>query len=216
MLPSKSTLSAVISIAVFLVGCKADITANVALSELQGTSSYMDAVLSVEVPSCKEYDSDFESSSLLKLKSRVPVIFPEANFLGCKSIGFNTVANFSVPIRIGKIHEECSGHDICLGPSESQPSVIFAVAGKDFLSGYRKLERSESNIEPSVIIGLTNDSDKTQELVAISLYVDNEPMQFASLHIKSKRYTELKLSNVAIDGTLKGKPVPIFMVEEVK
>lgn len=131
MLPSKSTLSAVISIAVFLVGCKADITANVALSELQGTSSYMDAVLSVEVPSCKEYDSDFESSSLLKLKSRVPVIFPEANFLGCKSIGFNTVANFSVPIRVGKIHEECSGHDICLGPSESQPSVIFAVAGKE-------------------------------------------------------------------------------------
>lgn len=216
MLPSKRALSAIISIAVFLVGCKADLTANVALSELQGTPSYMDAILSVEVPSCKEYDSDFESSSLLKLKSRIPVIFPKANFLGCKSVGFDTVANFSVPIRVGQIHEECSGHDICLGSSESQPSVIFAVAGKDFISGYRKLERSESNIEPSVIIGFTNDSDKTQDLFAISLYADSDPIQFSSIYIQSKRYAELKLSNVAIDGALKGKPVPIFIVEEAK
>lgn len=216
MLPSKRILSAIIPIAVLLVGCKADITANVALSELQGPSTYLDSVLSVEIPSCTEYDSDFESSSLLKLKSRIPVIFPKATFLGCKSSGFDTFANFSVPIRIGQISDKCSGYDICLGSSESQPSVIFAAVGPDFLSGYKKLERSESKIEPSVIIGFTNDSAKTQELFAISLYADNEPMQFASIYVQSKRYSELKLSNVAVDAALRSKHVPIFIVEEAK
>ena len=210
----RRALLAIGSVALLLAGCKADLKADVALSELNGAPAYLNSILSVEVSSCTEYGTDFESSSLLELKARVPVVFPKSTYLGCKSSGFETRATFAVPIRLGPINGECSDHDICLGPSSEDPTLYLMSAGSEFRSNYKKLGNSEfSEIEPLITIGFTNDSDGDLHLTAFGLYVNGKPVPFAVMQVRRARYAELKLSNVAVDGILEGQIVPLFVLE---
>lgn len=197
-----------------LAGCKSDLTADIALSELSAPASYLEAHLSVEVPSCTEGETDFESSTLLELKSRVPVVFPKATYQSCKNVNMKSRATFSIPVLVGKSETACSGHDICFGLALDRNDSYMVAAGPAFLDGYRKLEKvGHYDLDPQIRIGLTNDGDAPVNLIATSLYLNDTPMHFEKFVVHPARYAELRLSNAAVDAVLAGKSVLIFIRE---
>lgn len=207
-------LQVILPAVLLLAGCKSELTADIALSELSASASYLEAHLSVEVPSCTEPGTDFESSTLLELKSRVPVVFPKATYLGCKDVNLESRASFSIPVLVGRSDAACSGHDICFGQAANHNDAYLVAAGPDFITGYRKLEKvGHYDIETQIRIGLTNDGNAPVDLLATSLYVNDIPMHFETFSVRSARYAELRLSNAAVDAVLAGKSVLIFVCQ---
>ena len=61
--------------ALLLAGCKSEITMPVTYSEVFGAPVIKNARLDIEVPACKEYKSDLESSSVLEAKQKINYVF---------------------------------------------------------------------------------------------------------------------------------------------
>ena len=177
-------------------------------------ASYLEAHLSVEVPSCTEGETDFESSTLLELKSRVPVVFPKATYQSCKNVNMKSRAHVQHPGACRKSEPRAPVMTFVSGWLRIATTAIWSQVGACFsLMGTVSSRGGHYDLGPQIRIGLTNDGDVPVNLIATSLYLNDTPMHFEKFVVHPARYAELRLSNAAVDAVLAGKSVLIFIRE---
>ena len=113
--------SALIASVLFLAGCKTELTTAVNYTDLLGAPTYQKGSLVIEIPGCKDPGTEFESDALLQVKSRVPAVFPKAQYLGCREESITAEALFSLPILVG-------ARAGCGGPSSASTSPTIPSA----------------------------------------------------------------------------------------
>lgn len=196
-----------------LAGCKADFSASADYAELFLVRPSMKlATLAIEVPSCYEQTTDFESSAVLELKARIPIVLPQARYLGCRAEDFTASAVFSTPVKIGRLSAPCTGADICIGAAGTSDASVVAAAGPDFLSGLEKVEAaSVLSFEPSVTLDLSMNAGRDVEIIAPSLFINDEPHHFSQLVLEDGTSVTMTLSDAATATFFQGEATVIFL-----
>lgn len=195
--------------AALLCGCKATVSTDVNYSQLFAPAAYVDSRLTIEIPSCTDRETGFDSSSLLEVKNRVPAVFPNAQYLGCRRVKFDTFAEFLVPVRVGKADAACAHTDICLFGNDS--AHVYLSASEGFRQGFTRLSKGASaTLEPVVQIRLSNDSGKPVQLGAISLFVDGKPFHYHVLTMSAGQGVNLQISDVAAQSVIAGNDTTLF------
>lgn len=205
--------AAAVGAALLLAGCKAELSASASLKDLEAEPAYQLARLSIEVPACTDAQTDLESSSVAELKSHVPAVFPKAQYLACKDAGFESHAEFTVPILIGRLVAPCAGTDVCLGIPADDPGAVVVAVGPEFRSGYQKLEKANySKLEPVVKIALTNDSGKPADFIAPSLFINGKPCHLTQGTLQAGQLAELQLSDVGAQFVIAGGAATVMLL----
>lgn len=221
--PRKSTNNGVsmkryIAIAVaslILSGCKVGVETYVNTDDLQSTEQKeVSADLNFEVASCSSSeDSRVESDSLLKIKSKIPTIFKDAEYVDCYSKNFNSFAHFKIPVSVGVRQKDVPfKNDIYL---YSDGNILAGIgAKKELISRIKQAERDmpsgmDFNITINVIKG---DSPLPKIVTVLGSFADKTyPVLVRNLDFKIKK-VPLTLSDVSVQSLLEDGAVP-FMVK---
>ena len=135
--------SALIASVLFLAGCKTELTTAVNYTDLLGAPTYQKGSLVIEIPGCKDPGTEFESDALLQVKSRVPAVFPKAQYLGCREEAITAEALFSLPILVGA-RAGCGESDVCVASQAERGNLPLVTLGTSagFRNGLLKLKNS--------------------------------------------------------------------------
>lgn len=98
----KLSMLAAATAALALTGCKSGIELPVNYTDLVEDAKIKTVELYVEIPSCTDYKTKLESSSLLEAKQKVLFAVDGAEYKTCKRDRFDEFAVFSVPVSIGR------------------------------------------------------------------------------------------------------------------
>lgn len=159
-----------------LAGCKSEITMPVKYSEVFGQPKIKESMLALEVPTCTERDTEMESSTLLQLKQQVGYLFPNHKYLGCKREGWDNIARFEIPIKVGGIGiKECTDNELCVTSSQDSEAMIVSL-GKKIKERINQLAKSSNVYGPKDVkltIRLENDSSSSLKIVNVSSFLSD-------------------------------------------
>lgn len=198
--------------ALVLSGCKTEIDAPVNYSELFGPQKSITGWLSVEVPACKDAtNKQFESSSVMEAKQKIPYIFPEAKYLQCKDEGFDSYASFNIPIHVGGKEADCKKNQICAFPNDSGSWVDVKI-GDEVIKKTKDVSKTDFNgNDVRISLTITNDTGKTLHLYVPSAFVAGIPVYMSTVEANDDvKNMSIQLDNVATSVVIKGKPVSVF------
>lgn len=209
---NKKSLSVLVGLtALLLAGCDSEITMPVTYSEVFGAPVIKTAQLDIEVPACKEYKSELESSSVLEAKQKIHYVFPSATYLGCKrGKGYSTFAQFQIPFKVGGIGlKDCADNEICVGSSQNNQNMNVFI-GKDLKTKLDELTRSATIYGPKdvkVRIDFKNDTNKDLPINFTSIFLGDGdktvPLHnLKDLNFKERTQAYMTLSDVAASALL--------------
>ena len=205
------SLSILVLNALLLAGCKTTVSTAVNYSDFFAPAAYVNSKLSIEIPSCKDHDSDFDSNSLLEVKNRVPAVFPKAKFLRCRKNDFDSYAEFSIPIRVGATEKPCGNSDICIMPESKDSTTVIATTSPEFRNGYKRLKSSLSQtMETEIQINVTNNTSADIPLAITSMKIDGNPYHYRVFHLGKGQSADFTLSDVGTESILKGRKTVLF------
>lgn len=210
---NKKSLSVLVGLtALLLAGCKSEITMPVTYSEVFGAPVIKNAQLEIEVPACKEYKSDLESSSVLEAKQKINYVFPNATYLGCKrGSGIDTFAQFQLPFKVGGIGlKDCNVNEICVGSSQNNQFMNVFI-GKDIKTKIDELSRSATIYGPKdvkVRLVFKNDTNQALGIDYISLFLSDGKETIPVHNVKNAKFNSglaayMTLSDVASASLLR-------------
>lgn len=172
----KLKLCAALGFALLLAGCKSGIDAPVSLKQAQQAQpTQVSATFFTEVPACEEYQTKMESSSVLEAKQKVGYVFPQAQYLGCKRVQFESFANFQIPITIGGDVNQCPADAVCFAMKDNGTGAYFNI-GKGLRSRFTKIKDGLLTFDESELqlrLKITNDLGKDLEVLFISGFVES-------------------------------------------
>jgi len=201
--------------ALALVGCRSGVDLPVKYSEVFGSPQIKSSTLFLEVPSCKEYNSEMESSSVLQAKQKVGYLFPEAKYLGCKMQNFESLVYFEIPFQVGGVGlKDCKKNQICVASSQNNLNMNVFV-GEDIRRKLSELRKGMTMFDPNnfeIIINFDNDTGAALPVNIPSLFVRSSSGEKNAVHFArggriNSGSLDLILSNVAASQALKGRGV---------
>lgn len=206
------TWPALIAVALLISGCKTTVSTPVLYSDFFAPAAYIDSRLRIEIASCKDSDSGFDSSALLEVKNRVPAVFPKARFLACRQIQFDSFAEFSIPIRVGDTMEPCGNSDLCIFPEPAAKNRVAAVASKEFSTGYARLQASmQLSMDTVIELNVTNDSGSDVPLGIVSMRINDYPYHFRDFTLGKGQSVTMVLSDVCTEAIVSGDKAVLFL-----
>lgn len=204
--------SALIASVLFLAGCKTELTTAVNYTDLLGAPTYQKGSLVIEIPGCKDPGTEFESDALLQVKSRVPAVFPKAQYLGCREESITAEALFSLPILVGA-RAGCGESDVCVASQTEQGNLPLVTLGTSagFRNGLRKLKNSlHQPLEPVFRINVTNNTERAITVVVSSMRVNGKPYHYRDLKMPAGRSFDMELADVGLESALTERPALLF------
>ncbi|EBU8699404.1 hypothetical protein INA60_001431 [Salmonella enterica] len=203
------------AVSLLLSGCKVGVEADVNTDELQSTEQKeVSADLNFEVGSCSSSeDSRVESDGLLKIKSKIPTIFKNAEYVDCYTKNFDSFAHFKIPVSVGVMQKDKPfKNDVYL---YSYGSIMAGIgAKKELISRIRQAER---DIPSGMDFGITINVNKgtkpfPKTITLLGVFADKDyPVPVGNLDFNMKKVA-LTLSDVSVQSLLEDGAVP-FMVK---
>ncbi|EHJ3655110.1 hypothetical protein J9T75_000245 [Salmonella enterica] len=198
-----------------LSGCKVGVETDVNTDELQSTEQKeVSADLNFEVASCSSSeDSRVESDSLLKIKSKVPTIFRNAEYVDCYTKSFDSFAHFKIPVSVGvRQKDEPFKNDVYL---YSDGNIMAGIGAKKELIS--RIKQAEKDIPSGMDFDITINVNKGEQPLPKKITVlgvfagKGYPVLVRNLDFRIKK-VPLTLSNVSVQSLLEDGAVP-FMVK---
>lgn len=189
-----------------LAGCKTEVEKDVSLKTLLSEPVKTEtALLNVEISSCSSHeDSRKESDSLIKIKSKIPNVFPKAVFKECYSKNFNSFASFEIPVGVGAIEDNKKPNfenDINIYSYGNRKLNV--STSKQLSESIRNFLKSEyiSNFNFNISLNVTNDTDRDHNFSILSSYIDNDPVPlYPNFTFEKGQKINLKLANTSSDA----------------
>lgn len=206
----------VIAVASLLLsGCKVGVETDVNTDDLQSTEQKeVSADLNFEVASCSSSeDSRVESDSLLKIKSKVPTIFKNAEYVDCYTKSFDSFAHFKIPVSVGVMQKDKPfKSDVYL---YSYGSIMAGIGAKKELIS--RIKQAEKDMPSGMDFGITVNVNKGAQpfpktITLLGVFADKDyPVLVGNLDFNMKKVA-LTLSDVSVQSLLEDGKVP-FIVE---
>ena len=206
----KLKLCSLFCLAFALAGCKSGIDAPVSLKHAQQEQpSQVLATLYTEVPACEEYQTKMESSAVLEAKQKIGYVFPQAKYIGCKNVKFESFDNFEIPVLIGGDANNCPKDAICFDFNKS--SGAFFAIGEGIRSRFGKIKKSLIAFDESTLqlrLKVNNDLGKNLRVMFLSGFVEKgakrTPYHGQEFTLKNGQSVTMIPSNAAIALAFEG------------
>lgn len=208
-----------------LVGCKTDIEKDVSLNKLLNEPlSLEQASLSIEIPSCNDFnDSRQPSNSLITLQNKISVIFPESQFKDCYRNKFDSYALFDIPIGVGIVDKKFGNQsipDLSLINSPEHKAPLIVYMSENLRNRLETTQKNQvlSKLDLSIILNIKNDlKDRDKNTYIVASYINDEPMSDGlniKFHQNSGKTLKIKLSDVSTDQLIKNGVAPLMRDKE--
>ena len=194
--------------ALLLCGCQIGILTPLKVSQLEANkNNTLQATLYINIDSCSENKNlGKEGSQLKKAKTKISEIFTGASYAQCLTKSFSNFAAFSIPVDLihGKIEniEKLSrlsinhtgnGNSVLMVPTEMAKKII---AYKD---------EEPSMLDLKVGVKIINDTLLPFKKNVMSVYVNDQPNNYAGITIAPNEAAIIQLSDVGVAALLKGQ-----------
>jgi len=190
-----------------LCGCQVGILTPLKVSQLASNKdSQLQATLYINIDSCYENrNSGKEGSQLNKAKIKVAKIFTGAHYTDCLTKSFSSFAAFSIPVALihGKIEDTHlsklsinhtgQGNTVLRVPTDMAKRII----------AYKNEEPSAFDLKVGVKI--INDTHSPFKKNVMSVYVNDQPNNYAGITIAPNEAAIIQLSDVGVAALLKGQ-----------
>ena len=197
-----------------LTGCKLESESKVKYSQLMAPLSTIESILKIEVAACKDHeDASKPSNSLKETNDKIAELFPEAEFLECKNIDFDSFALYTIPMTVGvSDSSKLSKGDIGI-ITDKKGGAFFALSER--LSDFIK---KQEDLKLSATVRITNDTDKTLKIYPISCYVNGFPFAGTpewelNTDIPVKKSATIRISDVSADFAIGAGIVPLYYIK---
>ncbi|MBI1074439.1 hypothetical protein MLT67_12105 [Escherichia coli] len=197
----------VLCLALALTGCKVDLATTVDLADIQSEQhKSTTADLNFEVAACNDYeDSRKESDSLIKIKSQIPTIFTNAEFVECYQKKFESFAHFRVPVDVGALSEKAvvavPDADIFLTSKKEEGQLAAIYLSEKVRKNLKQAQKSTPvDFDYSITITINRTEEPVEAVVAGLFVVDAKgnraPVVLQKLHWQKAKTMTFSLSDV--------------------
>lgn len=193
-----------------LTGCKTEAEIPVRFSDFNAKSTHkIQGKLIVEIPACKDYNSDMPSDSLFKIKQKLPYVFKGAKFENCFEKNFSSYALFSFPVSILKsktnLNMAQDTINISFDKNKSGFESLFVFIPDKLRSSINKMIKSEIFIKKSdlKITFALDPEGKKGSFQIIGGYLNNKPVQFGIFNNNGEKF-KVTIPSYGIDLLVSG------------
>lgn len=196
------------AVVALLAGCEAEIMTPVTMNELSQPLHEVSSTLDVQISSCQDMnDKRLESDDLIKIRQRIGLVFPKAQYQRCYQKDFSSIAQFRIPVTVGLREKGSKVQDREVSVSTDKDSDgDLRVTLRMGEGVQRELTNLKSNsfvdITPKVVLALEPGETMVKALIP-SAFVNGEPYHNLSCKIQPNKGTyRIGLSDAGVAQAL--------------